>query len=179
MSFEKEVQKLNIEELADIADNYYSGSDYARYITKQAKPSGRAISAINNRLKEYDLEWKERGNKSKVIVKICPVCKKEFNTIKYATKNKNEKTTCSYSCSNTYFRSGTNNGRYQFGHGTNYRNIAFNELPNMCNRCSILDKEVLIVHHIDRNRNNNDISNLEILCANCHMKEHKTPNSSV
>ena len=40
-------------------------------------------------------------------------------------------------------------------------------------RSNIPDKDVLIVHHKDRDRNNSDISNLEILCANCHMKEHK------
>jgi 5-methylcytosine-specific restriction endonuclease McrA len=28
------------------------------------------------------------------------------------------------------------------------------------------------VHHIDRNRNNNDPSNLEILCPTCHEEEH-------
>ena len=35
-------------------------------------------------------------------------------------------------------------------------------------------KEVLVnvLHHKDRDRHNNDISNLEILCSNCHAIEH-------
>jgi 5-methylcytosine-specific restriction endonuclease McrA len=46
-------------------------------------------------------------------------------------------------------------------------------LINQCNRCGF-DKEskVLGVHHKDRNRNNNKMSNLEVLCPNCHSLEH-------
>lgn len=42
----------------------------------------------------------------------------------------------------------------------------------LCNRCKIEDIKVLVVHHIDRNRNNNKLENLETLCANCHHKIH-------
>ena len=46
-------------------------------------------------------------------------------------------------------------------------------LINKCNRCGY-DEEPLIlgVHHQDRNRNNNHLSNLEVLCPNCHSLEH-------
>ena len=54
-----------------------------------------------------------------------------------------------------------------------YRKLAFNKLPNHCNRCGFSVLEALEVHHIDRDRKNNLISNLEILCANCHTIEHK------
>lgn len=42
-----------------------------------------------------------------------------------------------------------------------------------CVRCGY-DKhpEILGVHHKDRNRKNNDLSNLEVLCPNCHSLEH-------
>jgi hypothetical protein len=42
-----------------------------------------------------------------------------------------------------------------------------------CERCGY-DKipEILGVHHKDENRKNNDISNLEVLCANCHSEAH-------
>ncbi len=54
-----------------------------------------------------------------------------------------------------------------------YRNKAFINLPNVCNRCGYNKYvPVLIVHHIDRNRTNNDLSNLEILCPTCHGEEH-------
>lgn len=61
---------------------------------------------------------------------------------------------------------------YGTGH-SRYREKAFKFLPNKCNRCgynryiSILD-----VHHIDKNRKNSNLDNLEILCRNCHGEEH-------
>lgn len=46
-------------------------------------------------------------------------------------------------------------------------------LIKICNRCGY-DKEPLIlgVHHRDRNRKNNTLENLEVLCPNCHSLEH-------
>lgn len=54
-----------------------------------------------------------------------------------------------------------------------YRTLAFMNNEPICNRCGFSNKEALQVHHIDRNRENNALSNLEILCANCHMIEHR------
>lgn len=43
-----------------------------------------------------------------------------------------------------------------------------------CIRCGYSEhSEILGVHHKDRNRKNNDFSNLEVLCPNCHSLEHK------
>jgi 5-methylcytosine-specific restriction endonuclease McrA len=55
----------------------------------------------------------------------------------------------------------------------NYRRLAFDKLPNKCAACDY-DKIpwILEVHHKDRDRSNNDIENLEILCPNCHTEEH-------
>ena len=39
-----------------------------------------------------------------------------------------------------------------------------------CLQCGI--KKNLIVHHIDRNRHNNVIGNLKVLCPKCHCREH-------
>lgn len=35
----------------------------------------------------------------------------------------------------------------------------------------------LELHHIDFNHHNNDLSNLEILCSNCHMQKHNYCNT--
>jgi 5-methylcytosine-specific restriction endonuclease McrA len=32
--------------------------------------------------------------------------------------------------------------------------------------------EILVLHHRDRDRSNNALSNLEVLCPNCHSIEH-------
>lgn len=42
----------------------------------------------------------------------------------------------------------------------------------VCERCGYNKKEILHVHHKDRNRNNNDLENLELICPNCHYEEH-------
>lgn len=54
-----------------------------------------------------------------------------------------------------------------------YRDKALKIYPHRCNRCGY-DKYVgiLKVHHKDRNRNHNNITNLELLCPNCHDLEH-------
>lgn len=45
--------------------------------------------------------------------------------------------------------------------------------PNLCGVCGISDMDVLCVHHIDMVRTNNLISNLVVLCYNCHSIVHK------
>lgn len=42
----------------------------------------------------------------------------------------------------------------------------------ICNNCGIEDIQVLVVHHLNRNRKDNSLENLETLCANCHHKIH-------
>jgi hypothetical protein len=59
---------------------------------------------------------------------------------------------------------------YGKGDHANYREFTLKNLPNACNRCGY-DKYV-VVHHKDRNRSNNSIENLEVLCPNCHALEH-------
>ena len=54
-----------------------------------------------------------------------------------------------------------------------YRVRALKELGESCNRCGYNEyKKVLQVHHKDRDRLNNSIENLEVLCPTCHMVEH-------
>lgn len=56
--------------------------------------------------------------------------------------------------------------------------VAYRELAKQagvlkeCARCGYDNALVMEVHHKDRNRGNNAIENLEVLCANCHRLEH-------
>lgn len=43
----------------------------------------------------------------------------------------------------------------------------------VCERCGYNKREILNVHHKDRNHGNNDMDNLELLCPNCHAEEHR------
>jgi 5-methylcytosine-specific restriction endonuclease McrA len=52
-----------------------------------------------------------------------------------------------------------------------YRRNAFLAYPHECAICGYNeDERILEVHHIDENRNHNEIKNLIILCPNCHKK---------
>ena len=43
-----------------------------------------------------------------------------------------------------------------------------------CEECNFDNPLALEVHHKDRNRKNNNLDNLQLLCCNCHTIKHKT-----
>jgi len=43
---------------------------------------------------------------------------------------------------------------------------------NKCERCGFGKYQILQIHHKDKNRDNNNLDNLELLCPNCHCEEH-------
>lgn len=59
-----------------------------------------------------------------------------------------------------------NNGEH------NYRAKCKDELKLGCIDCPVKELYKLTVHHIDGDRSNNDKSNLEVVCWNCHAKRH-------
>lgn len=84
--------------------------------------------------------------------------------------------TCSRACSNKY-RAGI---KYKIGRPIkdkvrNQRALKIrliNQRGTKCERCNYRKVEILHVHHKDRNRNNNELENLELICPNCHAEEH-------
>lgn len=83
---------------------------------------------------------------------------------------------CSGSCSiawkNSQLKSGENHYLWNGGKAT-YRGRLLRKGGKIkCNRCGIIDVRILDAHHIDSNRNNNSVENLEWLCKNCHFLEH-------
>ncbi len=98
----------------------------------------------------------------------CAVCKKLI------LGGLNKKT-CSRKCSNIY-REGI---KYKIGRprdkAEQIRAIKlrlFRERGERCERCGYSKSEILQIHHRDRNKNNNNTHNLEIICPNCHYEEH-------
>ena len=75
---------------------------------------------------------------------------------------------CTKSCAATF----TNKLRGREGVST-YRKRALEIHGEKCNRCGYYTyKDILQVHHIDRDRNNGSVLNLEVLCPTCHNEEH-------
>ena len=155
-----ELHKLNQESISDC----FNFSDITRKF--KFKANGKTTKIIRNYLESEGINTKHfRTSKYTKITKVCPVCSEEFSTL----NNSKEKTTCSFSCANTHFRSGEDHPNYRET-STKYRNkVDISE----CNRCGYNSfTEILQVHHIDRNRRNNELLNLEVLCPNCHSIEH-------
>jgi len=103
-------------------------------------------------------------------IKYCTVCNKEIIS-KYASK------TCSRECSN---RSRTNT-KYDREQSHNKHKKIFiiktrllSERGNYCEYCKYDNVNILQVHHIIERSNggSNDMSNLLLLCPNCHYTIH-------
>jgi len=83
------------------------------------------------------------------------------------------KKTCSRSCANAQRVS----IKYKIGRPKDKARIfrvirLMEERGTKCERCGYKKYEILHVHHKNRNRNDNSMENLEIICPNCHYEEH-------
>lgn len=99
---------------------------------------------------------------------LCSNCKVEFTVIGESKKNQK---TCSYKCATEKYRKGKIHPNYTTGFSA-YRKLALNHYGKQCSLCGYSDERALEVHHRDKDRSNNDISNLEVLCSNCHKLQH-------
>ena len=98
----------------------------------------------------------------------CTVCGKPI----LARANKK---TCSRSCANKHrigiqYKINRPRDKVKSQHALKVRLLR--ERGKSCERCGYNRHEILQVHHRDRNRNNNDLDNLELICPNCHAEEH-------
>ncbi len=85
------------------------------------------------------------------------------------------KKTCSRACSNTQ-RAGIkykiNSPKDNFKSTCTLKISLQRNRGQNCERCGYGNFKILQVHHKDRNRNNNTLDNLELICPNCHCEEH-------
>lgn len=91
-------------------------------------------------------------------LKECSVCGKT-----YSGKSK----TCSYSCSNKLFRTGENNGNWK---QDAYQSTCFLYHGKKCLVCD--EVNIVSVHHVNENHNDNRPENLVPLCPTHHQYVH-------
>ena len=108
--------------------------------------------------------------KGKIVA--CAKCGNKF----YATRkqlhlSKSKFNFCRRECYLKY-QVGERHPLWKFGESA-YLNLMRKKRKQICQRCGIEIKRVLLVHHIDKNRKNNVLSNLVWLCRNCHFLVHK------
>ncbi|MFH1854846.1 MAG: HNH endonuclease signature motif containing protein [bacterium] len=107
----------------------------------------------------------------------CAICRQEiYRSPQDLKRSKSGKFFCSKSCQtlwrNKYF-SGDKHPNWKGGDNQLYRQkLMGSKTPKVCVKCGFKDIRVLSAHHVDRNRKNNQISNLVWLCRNCHFLEH-------
>jgi len=107
---------------------------------------------------------------------ICDVCgKKTWKTPKALKSSRSGKFFCGKKCQ-TIWRNkhyiGKLHSNWQGGEYTYYRIMKEGKKFPICKNCGVKDKRVLVIHHIDCNRKNNNINNLTWLCRNCHYLVH-------
>jgi len=114
----------------------------------------------------------------------CHICGEQiYRQLRFLKKSKTGKFFCSKKCSihwqNTVFV-GPKHPNWKHGMGGYYRYVLKKlAVPQECRRCRTSDTRVLLVHHLDGNRENSVITNLVWLCQNCHFLVHRYPQESV
>ena len=104
-------------------------------------------------------------------------CRKEHScsVCKVPILSREKKKTCSRKCSNINRAGIKYKGLKRRDKVTTQRILKQRIIENrgaLCQKCSFDYSKILVVHHKDRNRENNSLSNLELLCPNCHALEH-------
>ncbi len=106
----------------------------------------------------------------------CFVCKKNiYRMLKDIKNSKSGKYFCSKSCQTTWrnsFFSGDKHKNWNGGTASYKGILTKSGAVQICAKCQNEDKRILAVHHKDKNRKNNAVSNLIWLCHNCHYLIH-------
>ncbi|MEK7149371.1 MAG: HNH endonuclease [Patescibacteria group bacterium] len=104
---------------------------------------------------------------------FCAVCKNPI----LARLNKK---TCSRSCANRHrvgIQYKINRPRDKVKSQRSIKIRLLDQRGKSCERCGYSRIEILQVHHKNRNRENNELENLELICPNCHVEKHYLENS--
>lgn len=94
-------------------------------------------------------------------------------------RSKSGKFFCSKSCQTKWRNEvfiGAKHANWKEGQYAYRSVLSRNKIEKICTLCRTKDFRVMAVHHIDKNRKNNVVSNLAWLCHNCHhlVHHHKT-----
>ncbi|NQV88548.1 MAG: HNH endonuclease [Parcubacteria group bacterium] len=136
----------------------------------------RKKSQLKLSLKHYcSINCSEQGRRKGKNV-TCFVCKKVvYKSLKDLKRSKNKKYFCSINCSNLWLGEQQRADKHPNWAGgmSSYKNLfKRTNSKQICVSCGKNDTRILCVHHIDKNRKNNNMQNLTWLCRNCHFLVH-------
>lgn len=161
-----------------IVSTEYDGKRRRLY-PKNCKGCGNVFFSPKHADRKYcKIDCSKISHQEVSVSVTCDFCGKV--TIKNPSSMKKSKSGyrfCDRACKDEGQRLGSNLQKMRPKHYSDgrhsYREIAKRGSILECNRCKWKEVPgVLKVHHRDRNRDNNTIENLEILCPNCHDIEH-------
>ena len=125
-------------------------------------------------------QYKNRKNGKDVFCDVCG--KKTYKQLKQLTKSKSGKFFCSKSCQAVWRNQvfvGNKHANWKNGLFAYRSVLTRNKISKFCTLCKTKDIRVLAVHHVDKNRKNNSLSNLAWLCHNCHFLVHHNKDESL
>jgi hypothetical protein len=136
----------------------------------------RKKSQIKLATKHYcSIRCSEKGRRRGKIVK-CFVCKTPvYKSLKDLKLSKSGKYFCNHICGNKWIgkqQRAWNNPNWLGGKSSYKELLNREEIMKECILCKKNDTRILCVHHLDKNRENNEIKNLVWLCRNCHFLVH-------
>lgn len=106
----------------------------------------------------------------------CEICKRNVWRIPSKVRHsKSGKVFCNKSCQTLWrnkFYSGPLHPKWLGGINIYRKVLTKTGKPVICRACGYDNEKVLLAHHIDKNRKNNNATNLEWLCRNCHYLVH-------
>lgn len=155
----------NIEFIGEIKDNCWSLGEICKhlgYSDHSRNTSKLNVFCISNNIDitHFTSNGLPRATK---YIKTCLHCGKEFKVS--GSKNK-EQRTCSHKCANTYFKPNKKD--------TTSNTYIFAARQAGMVSCAICGESTLVdIHHIDHDRNNNNLDNLVPLCPTHHMYLHR------
>lgn len=114
----------------------------------------------------------ESRKKGKMIA--CDNCGREtWKTPRDFKRSKSGRYFCSKICAlSRPTKCGPTHPNWKNGKYVEYRKMMEGKKKAICRRCKKTDKRILLVHHLDGNRINNNLHNLVWLCYNCHHLAH-------
>jgi len=155
-----------------------------KYELRKCKHCGKEFKALLKEIKRGNAKFCSRSCSSsqkqqKEPNVVCANCGKSF--YKSQSKQKNSKSGiffCCRVCKDQSQRIGGISKIMPPHYGTadgiySYRQTTLNNREHVCEDCGYKKHtKILVVHHVDHNRLNNEDSNLIILCPNCHAVRH-------
>jgi ribosomal protein S27E len=107
---------------------------------------------------------------SEFLEKNCPQCKKLF-----IYKKSQKKETCSHACANVFFahKQGAKNKKDGSSSYKDSLKRYFINNNRAISCCVCKESNILDIHHVDEDRDNNEINNLVFLCPNHHAAYHR------